>query len=112
MPHAPEELRPVTRAQQPAEAAVMRRLATLDRVLPAWIGLAAGARLGLGSRVPGVDDALDALRIGTVSLPIALGLLLMMYPVLAKVRYEQLGRVRAAGVGDRAFFGVSVFLPG
>jgi ACR3 family arsenite transporter len=52
------------------------------------------AGLGLGSLVPGFDDALDSLRIGTVSLPIALGLLLMMYPVLARVRYEELGRLR------------------
>ncbi len=51
------------------------------------------AGLALAALIPGLDDALDALRVGTVSLPIALGLLLMMYPVLAKVRYEELGRV-------------------
>jgi len=64
--------------------------------LPLWIGVAMGLGLALGSLVPGVDDALDALRVGTVSLPIAVGLLLMMYPVLAKVRYEEMGRLTGA----------------
>jgi ACR3 family arsenite transporter len=54
-----------------------------------------GVGLGLGALLPGFDDALDALKVGTVSLPIAVGLLLMMYPVLAKVRYEEIGRLKA-----------------
>ena len=86
------------------------QLSKLNRYLPVWIALAMSAGLGLGSVVPGLDTALDRLRVGTVSLPIAAGLLLMMYPVLAKVRYEDLGRMRADGVSDRAFFGVSLFL--
>ena len=49
----------------------------------------------LGRVVPGLDDALDAVKIGQTSLPIALGLLLMMYPVLAKVRYREIGRITA-----------------
>ena len=50
--------------------------------------------LGLGALIPSLNDGLDKLQVGTVSLPIALGLLLMMYPVLAKVRYEELGRMQ------------------
>lgn len=69
------------------------RLSTLDRFLPVWIGLAMVVGLVLGRAIPDLDDALDNVKIDTVSLPIALGLLLMMYPVLAKVKYARLGRV-------------------
>ncbi len=92
------------------DAGVVARLSTLDRFLPVWIALAMGGGLGLGTLVPGLNDQLDRLQIGTVSLPIALGLLLMMYPILAKVRYEELGRRSVDGVGNRRFFGVSLFL--
>jgi ACR3 family arsenite transporter len=92
------------------EAAVLKKLSTLDRFLPLWIALAMAAGLGLGSLIPSLNDGLDKLRVGTVSLPIALGLLLMMYPVLAKVRYEEIGRKRHDGVSNRAFFGWSLFL--
>ncbi|MEV0590352.1 ACR3 family arsenite efflux transporter [Nonomuraea cavernae] len=89
-----------TRAPAPAaaaEAGVIGKLSTLDRFLPVWIGVAMAAGLLLGRAVPGLDTALDAVRIGEISLPIALGLLLMMYPVLAKVRYDRLDTV----TGDR-----------
>ncbi len=89
---------------------VLKKLSTLDRFLPLWIGLAMAAGLGLGRLVPSLNDGLAKLEVGTVSLPIALGLLLMMYPVLAKVRYEELGHTRHDGVSNRLFFGVSLFL--
>ncbi|GAB3086834.1 ACR3 family arsenite efflux transporter [Nocardioides zeae] len=69
------------------------RLPLLDRLLPVWIAAAMALGLLLGRLVPGLDEALGAVEVGSVSLPIALGLLLMMYPVLAKVRYDETGRV-------------------
>jgi ACR3 family arsenite transporter len=104
------EQRPPVQIQTADDAAVLKKLSTLDRFLPLWIALAMGAGLGLGALIPSLNDGLDKLRVGTVSLPIALGLLLMMYPVLAKVRYEELGRKQADGVSNRLFFGVSLFL--
>jgi len=77
------------------DAAVLSRLSRLDRFLPAWILLAMVAGLALGRLVPDLNDALDAVSIGSVSLPIALGLLVMMYPVLAKVRYSKVTEVAA-----------------
>ena len=73
------------------------RLSTLDRWLPVWIGLAMVAGLLLGRFVPGLADVLAALEVGGISIPIGLGLLVMMYPVLAKVRYDRV----AAVTGDR-----------
>ncbi|MER0480524.1 ACR3 family arsenite efflux transporter [Streptomyces sp. Edi2] len=79
---------------EPAPAGpVAARLSFLDRFLAVWILLAMGAGLGLGRLVPGLGDALAKVTITGVSLPIALGLLVMMYPVLAKVRYDRLDTV-------------------
>ena len=78
-----------------ADALVLRRLSTLDRFLPGWILAAMAAGLLLGRLVPGLDHALSGVEIGSVSVPIAIGLLVMMYPVLAKVRYDELGPVTA-----------------
>jgi ACR3 family arsenite transporter len=74
---------------------VVQRLGRLDRLLPVWIGVAMLAGLLVGRLVPGFDDVLSAVEIGGVSLPIAIGLLVMMYPVLAKVRYDRLDTVTA-----------------
>ncbi len=71
----------------------LARLSLVDRFLPVWIVTAMAAGLGLGRLIPDLNDWLDSVKIGTVSLPIALGLLAMMYPVLAKVRYSQIGKI-------------------
>lgn len=85
---------------------VVARLSRLDRLLPVWIGLAMAAGLLLGRLIPGLNSALDAVKIGGISLPIALGLLIMMYPVLAKVRYDRLDTV----TGDRRLLVSSLIL--
>ncbi|MFT8394886.1 MAG: arsenical-resistance protein, partial [Propionibacterium sp.] len=69
------------------------RLGTADRLLPAWILAAMVVGVTLGRMWPGLAGVIDSVRLGSTSLPIALGLLLMMYPPLAKVRYSELGRV-------------------
>lgn len=88
----------------PAEVPVVARLSTLDRFLPLWIGLAMAVGLGLGKLAPDLGDTLDGIRVDTVSLPIAIGLLAMMYPVLAKVRYTRLRQE----IGDRRALGLSL----
>ncbi|GAA3818325.1 ACR3 family arsenite efflux transporter [Cellulomonas soli] len=82
------------------------RLSTLDRWLPAWIGLAMIGGLALGRLVPTLSDALGALEVGGISVPIGLGLLVMMYPVLAKVRYDKVGAV----TGDHRLLASSLVL--
>ena len=82
------------------------RLSTLDRFLPVWIIAAMVTGLLLGRLVPGLGDALSAVEIEGVSLPIAIGLLIMMYPVLAKVRYDKLDAVTS----DRRLLGASLAL--
>jgi len=84
-----------TTTKDAVQPGVMKEMSFLDRWLPVWIVAAMVAGLLLGRFIPGLDTALEALTIGGVSLPIAIGLLVMMYPVLAKVRYDETRRIGA-----------------
>lgn len=98
----------MTTQAQPKPAAqtgtIFQRLSLLDRFLPLWIFIAMTAGVILGKLFPDIQDTFDSLRIDTVSFPIAIGLLWMMYPVLAKVKYEELNNLRGQG----RLFGVSI----
>ncbi|QHN28955.1 ACR3 family arsenite efflux transporter (plasmid) [Gordonia pseudamarae] len=85
---------------------VAGKMSVLDRFLAVWIGIAMVAGLLLGRLIPGLGDALSVIEIDNISLPIALGLLIMMYPVLAKVRYDRLDTV----TGDRKLLISSLIL--
>ncbi|WP_286955553.1 MULTISPECIES: ACR3 family arsenite efflux transporter [Arsenicicoccus] len=87
----------MTTTDRAPETSVTARLSTLDRYLPVWIGVAMVGGLLLGRLVPGLGDGLAAVEVDGVSLPIAVGLLVMMYPVLAKVRYDRLDTVTRDG---------------
>ncbi len=82
------------------------RLSTLDRFLPVWIVIAMVAGLLLGRGVPGLQEALDAVKVDNTSVLIALGLSAMMYPVLARVKYEEMGHL----AGDRRMLWLSLFM--
>jgi arsenical-resistance protein len=93
-------------AKRQTPPGVVEKLSRLDQLLPAWIGLAMAAGLVLGRLIPGLNSALNHVQIDGISLPIALGLLVMMYPVLAKVRYDRLDTV----TGDRKLLASSLAL--
>lgn len=85
---------------------VVRRLSTLDRFLPLWIFAAMALGLLLGRAMPDLGSILDRVQVAGVSVPIGIGLLWMMYPVLAKVRYESIG----GHIANTRLIGTSLFL--
>ena len=89
-----------------SDADVVAKLSTLDRFLPVWIAVAMAVGLLLGRTWEGLVDELESFTIGSISVPIAVGLLVMMYPVLAKVRYDETRRV----TGDRSLLIASLVL--
>ena len=89
-----------------ATAGTRGRLSTLDRWLPLWIGAAMAGGIALGRFIPGVSGVLARMEVGGISVPIAIGLLVMMYPVLAKVRYDKV----AAVTGDKRLLVSSLVL--
>ncbi|GAB3569234.1 ACR3 family arsenite efflux transporter [Spelaeicoccus albus] len=95
-----------TAAPNGAAEAVIGHLSRLDRYLPVWIVTAMAAGLLIGRAWPGFTDGLDSFTIGSVSVPIAIGLLVMMYPVLAKVRYSETSRIG----GDRKLLVASLVM--
>ena len=82
------------------------KLSTLDRFLPVWIGVAMVVGIVLGRAIPDLNDTIEKVKLDTVSLPIAIGLFAMMFPVLAKVKYRAMG----SALGDKGALVMSLVL--
>ncbi len=98
--------RPPAAPHGDVERPILQQLSSIDRFLPVWIFAAMALGLLLGRVNPDLGVALDRVKVAGVSVPIGIGLLWMMYPVLAKVRYETIG----AHLGDRKLLGTSLML--
>ena len=98
----------MTTTQEPDSGTqhVADQLSTLDRFLPVWIGVAMVAGIVLGRSFPDLNDTIEKVELDTVSLPIAIGLFAMMYPVLAKVKYRAMG----SSLGDKRSLTMSLVL--
>lgn len=88
---------------------ISKKLSFLNRYLTLWIFLAMFIGVGLGAVFPAVADILNSMSIGTTSIPIAIGLILMMYPPLAKVKYEELSKLTRMPE-SKMMFGTSLAL--